>query len=241
MSVGTIFSPTSMGCPASVRRLASTLSRTASWSCSGIPSSMPMTRMGICAPRSAMKSNSLAPTSGSRQLTQNARIWGSSAATRFGEKTRDIRRRWMVWTGGSSKMSTPERHLDVGPDQFDDAAAAGDEGLRVEIAPLDVGEPAHGVEVVGLVVIERRLLAQPAEDRVGVGVDRHVVGVVVHVAHTLHRHDTTSRGFMSDYDINRLIDQGVGHPPFLNRSRVASPDAVRPDRAGPRRAGWARR
>ena len=39
---------------------------------------------------------------------QNSRICGSRAATRFGEKTRDISRRWMVCTGGSSKMSTPD-------------------------------------------------------------------------------------------------------------------------------------
>ena len=49
-----------------------------------------------------------APTSGSRLRAQNSRICGSSAATRFGENTRDISRRWMVCTGGSSKMSTPE-------------------------------------------------------------------------------------------------------------------------------------
>ena len=55
-----------------------------------------------------MKSNSSAPTSGSRLRAQNSRICGSSAATRLGENTRDSRRRWMVCTGGSSKMSTPE-------------------------------------------------------------------------------------------------------------------------------------
>ena len=58
----------------------------------------------------------------------------------------------------------------------------------VEIAALDVCEPADRVEVVGLVVVERRLLPQPAEDRVRVGVDVHVVGVVVHVAGALGRH-----------------------------------------------------
>ena len=73
-----------------------------------MPSNQLMTRIGIWAPRSAMKSNSSAPTSGSRLWTQNARIWGSSAATRFGENTLDMSRRWMVWTGGSSKMSTPD-------------------------------------------------------------------------------------------------------------------------------------
>ena len=66
-----------------------------------------MTRIGICAPRSAMKSKPPEPTSGSRLWAQNSRIFGSSSATRRGVKARDRRRRWMVWVGGSSKMMTP--------------------------------------------------------------------------------------------------------------------------------------
>ena len=80
------------------------------------------------------------------------------------------------------------RHLDVGPDQLEDAAPARDVGLRVEKATLDIVEPADGVEVVGLVVVERRLLPQPAEDRVRIGVDFDVVRVVVDVTGARDRH-----------------------------------------------------
>ena len=38
---------------------------------------------------------------------RSSRIFGSSAATFFGVNTRDSRLRWMVWVGGSSKMTTP--------------------------------------------------------------------------------------------------------------------------------------
>ena len=37
----------------------------------------------------------------------SSRIFGSRAATFFGVNTRDRRLRWMVWVGGSSKMTTP--------------------------------------------------------------------------------------------------------------------------------------
>ncbi len=50
---------------------------------------------------------------------------------------------------------------------------------RVLEATLDVLEAADGVEVVPLVVVERRFLAQPPEHRVRVGVDVDVVRVVV--------------------------------------------------------------
>ena len=67
----------------------------ASWSSSGIPSSMPIVRMGICAPRSVTKSNRPEPTSGSRLRAQNSRTFGSSAFIFFGLNTRDSRPRWM--------------------------------------------------------------------------------------------------------------------------------------------------
>ena len=68
---------------------------------------MPITRIGICAPRSATKSNRSAPTSGSRQRAQNSRIFGSSAFIFLGVNTLPSTLRWTVWTGGSSKMNTP--------------------------------------------------------------------------------------------------------------------------------------
>ena len=96
-----------MGLPASVRRKASDLSRTAVWSDSGMPKSIPITRIGITMPNSATMSKRSVPTSGSRQLTQNARTWSSKAAMRFGVNTRDIRPRCIVCRGGSSNSTTP--------------------------------------------------------------------------------------------------------------------------------------
>ena len=97
-----------IGLPGSVRIAASTWSRTASWSCSGIPSSMLITRIGIWAPRSATKSNRPAPISGSRLSAQNSRIFGSSACIFLGVKTRETSPRCTVCSGGSSKMKTPD-------------------------------------------------------------------------------------------------------------------------------------
>ena len=55
-------------------------------------------------------------------------------------------------------------------------------------APLDVVVAADRVEVVLLVVVERRLVPQPAEHRVRVGVDLDVVRVVLQllVQHRAH-------------------------------------------------------
>jgi hypothetical protein len=75
------------------------------------------------------------------------------------------------------------RHLHLGLDQLEDAAATGDERLVVDEAALDLGVPAHGVEVVLLVVIERRLLTEATKHRIRIGVDAHVVRVVVQVGH----------------------------------------------------------
>ena len=66
-----------------------------------------MVRMGIWAPRSAMKSNPPAPTSGSRLRAQNSRTLGSRAFIFRGVKTRESRPRCMSWHGGSSKMIDP--------------------------------------------------------------------------------------------------------------------------------------
>ena len=53
-----------------------------------------MVRMGIWAPRSRMKSNPPAPTSGSRQRAQNSRTFGSMAFILRGVNTRDSSPRW---------------------------------------------------------------------------------------------------------------------------------------------------
>ncbi len=97
----------SIGLPASVRSFASASSWTSFRCSSGMPSSMPMTRMGMSAPRSEMKLNWPPATRGSSALAQYARICGSNAFIFFGVKTRVSRLRWMPCSGGSSKMNTP--------------------------------------------------------------------------------------------------------------------------------------
>ena len=82
-------------------------SRIAAWSSSGMPSSMPMVRIGISVPRSAMKSKPPCPTSGSSLRAAKARTCGSIAAMRLGVKTRLISPRCRSWSGGSSKMNNP--------------------------------------------------------------------------------------------------------------------------------------
>ena len=66
-----------------------------------------MTRIGIIDASSATMSNPSEPTCGSRQLTQNWRIWSSISAIRRGVNTRLIKPRNMVCTGGSSNIITP--------------------------------------------------------------------------------------------------------------------------------------
>ena len=137
---------------------------------------MPITRIGICAPRSATKSNRPVPTSGSRLAAQNSRIFGSSAFIFFGVNTRDSSPRCRVWIGGSSKMMTPggismfgriSSRIAPRPEMYVSRSARPRSTSVV---------PAHREEVVLLVVVERRLLAQPAEHRIRIGVDLDVVG-----------------------------------------------------------------
>ena len=68
---------------------------------------MPITRIGIIEASSATMSKPSEPTCGSRQLTQNRRIWSSISAIRRGVNTRLISPRNMVCTGGSSNIITP--------------------------------------------------------------------------------------------------------------------------------------
>ena len=84
-------------------------------------------------------------------------------------------------TGRVLEDDHARRHLHVRLDQLEDRSAAGDEGLPVDQAPLDVVEPAQRDESVALVGVERPLVAKPLPDRVRIGVDLEVVGVVVHV------------------------------------------------------------
>ena len=103
-----------------------------------------------------MKSKPPAPTSGSRTCAQNSRTCGSSASIFFGVNTRDSRPRWIVWIGGSSKMKMPGGISMSALISSRMPPRAGDVGVAVDEAPLDVVEAAHRVEVVLLVVVERR-------------------------------------------------------------------------------------
>ena len=79
----------------------------ASWSSSGMPSSMPMTRIGISAARSWMKSKCPVPTRGSSVRAQKRRTSGSMAVIALGVKTRLKRLRCSSWAGGSSNRIEP--------------------------------------------------------------------------------------------------------------------------------------
>ena len=74
-----------------------------------MPSSELITFIGICAPKSVMKSNRSVPTSGSRLCVQNSRILGSSALILRGVNIRARSLRWTSWMGGSSKITVPGR------------------------------------------------------------------------------------------------------------------------------------
>ena len=108
-----------------------------------------------------MRSNSPAPTSGSRLRAQNSRIFGSSADSARGrEHARQearcdgVRRRVL-------EDQRARRQLDVRLDQLEDAALARRCSACVDEAALAVRVAGDRVEVVLLVVVERRFVAQP--------------------------------------------------------------------------------
>ena len=82
-------------------------SRIATWSSSGMPSSIPMVSIGMMAPRSVMKSKRPSAISGSRVRRQNSRTLGSIASMAFGVNTRDMRLRCTSCAGGSSMRIDP--------------------------------------------------------------------------------------------------------------------------------------
>ena len=143
---------------------------------------MPITRIGICAPRSAMKSNSPAPTSGSRL----ARAELADLRLERGDAPRREHARQQAAVhrvrGRVLEDQRARRHLDVRLDELEDAARARDVVLGVDEAALAVLVAADREEVVLLVVVERRFVAQPLVQRVRVGVDVGVVRVVVEVS-----------------------------------------------------------
>ena len=78
----------------------------------------------------------------------------------FGVKTRESSERWAVWIGGSSWIRVPAGI------SMSALIMSRRTPLRLEnVVPIDEGvldivEPADGVEVVRLVVVERRLVPQ---------------------------------------------------------------------------------
>ena len=80
---------------------------------------------------------------------------------RRGVKTRDMSPRCIVCTGGSSNRITTRRELDAGLDDLEDVAAGVGERLPVDERLLDVGVARQRPEVVALVVVDRRLVAEP--------------------------------------------------------------------------------
>ena len=171
---------TRMGWPGLVRRSASVCSRTATWSCSGMPRSMPITRMGSSAPSSAMMSKPADPTSGSRQPAQYCRTWSSSAAMRLGVKTRDIEPAVHRCGRRILEHDHAGRELDVRLDDVEDVAAGVGEHLPVHERLLDVRMAGQRPEVVAIVVVGGRLLPESRVHGIRVGVDADVVGVEVH-------------------------------------------------------------
>lgn len=67
------------------------------------------------------------------------------------------------------------RYFDIRLDELQDRAAAGDEGVLVDEAGVDVLESAQRVEVVLGVVVDRQLVAQALEHGIGIGVEFDVV------------------------------------------------------------------
>ena len=80
------------------------------------------------------------------------------------------------------EQDDPRRDLHPALDQLEDRSLPRDVGAPVGAAALHVVEPAQRVEVVLLVVIQRRLVAQALPHGVRIGIDVEVVRVVVQLA-----------------------------------------------------------
>ena len=101
-----------------------------------------MTRIGICAPQVGDE----VELPRSHQRVETAGAEGTDLRLQRGHPPRgeDPREQAPVdgVDGGILEDQHAGRHLDVGPDEFDDSAAPGNEGLRIEQGTLDVREPA---------------------------------------------------------------------------------------------------
>ena len=189
-----------IGLPASVRSCALAWSRIISWSSSGMPSSTPITCIGICAPRSVTKSNRSVPdqrVEALRAELPDLRLQRVDLARREhpGQQLAvDVVDRRIL------ENDRARRDLDVGLDQLDDRAARRAEGFVVHERLVHVGEAAQRVEVVLLVVVQRRFLAEPPEHRVRIGVEFDVVRVEVDILN--------GRVFSTDRHVSPLAGPG---------------------------------
>ena len=113
--------------PARCADVASECSRIASWSSSGMPSSMPITRIGICAPRSATKSNRSAPDE--RIETVDAELPDLGLERDHLLRREHARQQPAVDRVRRRVLEDEDagRHLDVRLDHLEDAAASGDD------------------------------------------------------------------------------------------------------------------
>ena len=159
--------------------------RSWSWSSFGTPSSAPMSIAGILAAKSSTKSKPPPSRCGSRNCAHSSRVRPSSAATRRGVKARLTSRRSSSWPRRVHEDHHPEAVARRPPycggvvSIISEHRAAGRAvGLPVERRLEHVREAAQRVEVVLLVVVERRFVAEAAPHVVRRRVDRRVVRVV---------------------------------------------------------------
>ena len=118
-----------------------------------------------------MMSKPFEPTRGSRQRTQKRRTSSSSWAMRFGVNTRDMSPRCVVCTGGSSNMTTPLGSSMPAFMMSRMSLRLLEKTCQFDQSSLDVLVSRQSPEVVSIVVVDRRFLAEPLIGRVRVGID----------------------------------------------------------------------
>ena len=152
-----------------------------------------MTRIGICAPKSAMKSKPSGPDE--RIEAVGAEL--ADLGLELGHAPRREGTRQQAAVDGVGRRVLEDDHargdVDVRLDDLEDGALARDVRLRVEESLLHVLEPADRQEVVGVVVVERRLFAQPSVHGIRVSVDLDAVHVVVDVVAHVCLHELGRR------------------------------------------------
>ena len=119
-----------------------------------------MTRMGSIEASSSMMSNPPEPTSGSRHLTQN--VAHLVLERRHAPRREDPGHEAAVHRVDRRVLEQDHagRQVDAGLDDVEDVAAGVGEHLPVDERLLDVGVARQRPEVVALVVVGRRLLAE---------------------------------------------------------------------------------